>query len=82
MPGRGRKQAQPGRVTRHISLSKEQEKAHSIKPKELTGDKAYDWGENLESLANNKTIANIQNHRQYQSIQAGKPERSRLFYSR
>ena len=40
-------------------LLKEQEKVHSIKPKELTGDKAYDWGENLESLAGNKTIANI-----------------------
>jgi IS5 family transposase len=37
----------------------EQEKVHSIKPKELTADKAYDWGENLESLAINKTIANI-----------------------
>ena len=40
-------------------LLKEQEKVHSIKPQELTADKAYDWGENLESLANNKTIANI-----------------------
>jgi IS5 family transposase len=40
-------------------LLKEQEKAHSIKPKEVTGDKAYDWGENLEALANNETIANI-----------------------
>jgi len=40
-------------------MLKEQEKVHSIKPKELTGDKAYDWGENLESLAGNKTIANI-----------------------
>ena len=25
----------------------------------LTADKAYDWWENLESLDNNKTIANI-----------------------
>ena len=40
-------------------MLKEQEEVHSIKPKELTGDKAYDWGENLESLAGNKTIANI-----------------------
>jgi transposase len=40
-------------------LLKEQEKVHSIKPKELTADKAYDWGENLESLDSNKTIANI-----------------------
>jgi transposase len=40
-------------------MLKEQEEVHSIKPQELTGDKAYDWGENLESLASNKTIANI-----------------------
>ena len=40
-------------------MLKEQEKVHSIKPRELTGDKAYNWGENLESLASNKTIANI-----------------------
>jgi hypothetical protein len=40
-------------------LLKEQEAVHSIKPQELTGDKAYDWGENLESLNSNKTIANI-----------------------
>ena len=40
-------------------MLKEQEQVHSIKPQELTADKAYDWGENLESLANNKTIANI-----------------------
>jgi transposase len=40
-------------------MLKEQEKVHSLKPQELTADKAYDWGENLESLANNRTIANI-----------------------
>ena len=40
-------------------LLKKQEKIHSLKPQELTADKAYDWGENLESLDNNKTIANI-----------------------
>jgi len=40
-------------------LLKEQEEVHSIKPQELTADKAYDWGENLESLASDKTIANI-----------------------
>jgi transposase len=40
-------------------MLKKQEKVHSIKPQELTADKAYDWGENLESLARNKTIANI-----------------------
>jgi transposase len=40
-------------------MLKEQEEVYSIKPKEITADKAYDWGENLESLYNNKTIANI-----------------------
>jgi len=40
-------------------MLKKQEEVHSIKPQELTGDKAYDWGENLESLDSNKTIANI-----------------------
>jgi IS5 family transposase len=40
-------------------LLKGQEEAHSLKPQELTADKAYDWGENLESLADNETIANI-----------------------
>ncbi|MDD5702989.1 MAG: IS1182 family transposase, partial [Dehalococcoidales bacterium] len=40
-------------------LLKGQEEAHSLKPQELTADKAYDWGENLESLTDNKTIANI-----------------------
>ena len=40
-------------------LLKEQEEAHSIRPQELTADKAYDWGENLESLAGKKIIANI-----------------------
>jgi len=40
-------------------LLQEQQEVHAIKPKELTGDKAYDWGENLELLSGNKTIANI-----------------------
>ena len=40
-------------------LLKQQEQAHSLTPQELTADKAYDWGENLEFLANKKTIANI-----------------------
>jgi len=40
-------------------LLEEQEKVHSLKPQELTADKAYDWGENLESLAGKKIIANI-----------------------
>jgi IS5 family transposase len=40
-------------------LLKEQAEVHALKPQEVTADKAYDWGENLESLASNKTIANI-----------------------
>ena len=40
-------------------MIKKQAKIHSIKPTELTADKAYDWGENLELLDDNKTIANI-----------------------
>ena len=40
-------------------MLKEQEKVHSITPKEISGDKAYDWGENLESLDSKKIIANI-----------------------
>jgi IS5 family transposase len=40
-------------------MLKEQETVYSIKPQELTADKAYDWGENLEALANHQTIANI-----------------------
>jgi transposase len=42
-----------------LPLLEEQEKVHSVTPKELTADKAYDWGENLESLAAKNTIANI-----------------------
>jgi transposase len=40
-------------------MLKEQEKVHSLRPQEVTADKAYDWGENLESLADNNTVANI-----------------------
>ena len=40
-------------------LLMEQENAHTLTPQEVTADKAYDWGENLESIANNGTIANI-----------------------
>jgi IS5 family transposase len=40
-------------------ILREQLEVHSLKPQELTADKAYDWGENLELLASNKTIANI-----------------------
>jgi transposase len=42
-----------------LPLLEEQEKVHSLRPQELTADKAYDWGENLESLAAKNTIANI-----------------------
>ena len=40
-------------------MIKEQEKAHSLRPQELTADKAYDWGENLELLAHRQITANI-----------------------
>jgi IS5 family transposase len=45
-------------------LLKGQEEAFSVIPQELTADKAYDWGENLESLADNETIANMALSRQ------------------
>ena len=40
-------------------LLEEQEKVHSLTPQEVTADRAYDWGENLESLAGKHTLANI-----------------------
>ncbi len=52
-------------------LLKQQEKVHSLTPQELTADKAYDWGENLESLAAHKTIANIALTRQFNPRSAG-----------
>ena len=52
-------------------LLKEQEEVHSITPKELSADKAYDWGENLESLDSNKTIANISLSKQVNRNGAG-----------
>jgi transposase len=52
-------------------LLKEQEEVHSIRPMELTGDKAYDWGENLELLASNQTIANISLSKQINRNGAG-----------
>ena len=52
-------------------MLKEQEEIYSIKPKELSGDKAYDWGENLESLDRNKTIANISLSKQVNRNGAG-----------
>jgi IS5 family transposase len=52
-------------------LLKEQEKVYSLRPQELTADKAYDWGENLESLAGNKTIANIALTKQVNRRSAG-----------
>ena len=52
-------------------LLEEQEEVHSLRPHELTADKAYDWGENLESLAINKTIANIALTKQVNPRSAG-----------
>jgi len=40
-------------------MIKEQEQTLSIRPQELTADKAYAWGDNLESLADRRIIANI-----------------------
>ncbi len=42
-----------------LPMITQQEQTLSIKPQELTGDKAYDWGENLESLACRQITANI-----------------------
>jgi len=42
-----------------LPMITEQEQTLSIKPQELTADKAYDWGENLELLAYRQIIANI-----------------------
>jgi transposase len=42
-----------------LPMITEQEQAHSLKPQEVTADKAYDWGENLELLAHRRIIANI-----------------------
>jgi transposase len=52
-------------------LLEEQEEVHSLKPQELTADKAYDWGENLEALNSNKTIANISLSKQVNRNGAG-----------
>jgi IS5 family transposase len=52
-------------------LLKEQEKLHSLRPQEVTADKAYDWGENLESLAGKKTVANIALSKQVNRLGAG-----------
>ena len=52
-------------------LLEEQEEVHSLRPQELTADKAYDWGENLESLAINNTIANIALTKQVNPRSAG-----------
>lgn len=41
------------------AMIKEQEQTLSIRPQELTADKAYAWGDNLESLADRRIIANI-----------------------
>ena len=52
-------------------LLEEQEKVHSLIPRELSADKAYDWGENLESLATKNTIANIALTKQVNHREAG-----------
>jgi transposase len=53
------------------TLFQEQEEVHAIKPKELTGDKAYGWGENLELLDSNQVIANIAISKQANTRNAG-----------
>ncbi|MBI2861062.1 MAG: transposase [Chloroflexi bacterium] len=53
-------------------MLKEQEKVHSLIPQELTADRAYDWGDNLESLAFNNTFANIALTKQVNPRSAGK----------
>ena len=40
-------------------MIKEQEQTLFIKPQEISADKAYDWGENLELLAQRQIVANI-----------------------
>jgi len=45
--------------------------AHSLTPQELTADKAYDWGENLESLAGKNIVANIALTKQVNPRSAG-----------
>jgi IS5 family transposase len=52
-------------------LLEEQEKVHSLIPRELSADKAYDWGENLEALATKNTIANIVLTKQVNHREAG-----------
>ena len=64
----------PANVTDGSQLQpmiKEQEKAHALRPQELTADKAYDWGENLESLAHRQIIANIALARQVNHRNSG-----------
>jgi transposase len=52
-------------------MLKEQERVHSITPEELSGDKAYDWGENLESLDAKKITGNISLSKQVNRNGAG-----------
>ena len=52
-------------------MLEEQGRVHSLKPQELTADKAYDWGENLESLAGKNTVANIALSKQTNRLGAG-----------
>jgi transposase len=52
-------------------MLKEQEQIHALRPQECSGDKAYDWGENLESLDGKKIIANISLSKQVNRNGAG-----------
>jgi transposase len=49
----------------------EQEQVHSIRPGECSGDKAYDWGKNLETLDRKGIIANISLSKQVNRNGAG-----------
>jgi transposase len=52
-------------------LIQQQERAYSLKPEEISGDKAYDWGDNLESLDNKNIIGNISLSKQVNRNGAG-----------
>jgi IS5 family transposase len=52
-------------------LLRDQKETFSVIPQELTADKAYDWGENLEALDSNHTIANIALSQQVNHRNAG-----------
>jgi len=52
-------------------MLKEQEQIHALRPGECSGDKAYDWGENLETLDRKGIIANISLSKQVNRNGAG-----------